>query len=67
MNNFSPKDEYAGKDAIEFAAKHLKKVKVDQSGWITEYVHPETGEKWELDYPNSEEQGGGMPRLRKIL
>jgi Immunity protein 27 len=55
-----------GEAAIRYAETKLKKVRSDPEKWEVEYVDEATGEKWLLDYPNSEEHGGGVPRLRRI-
>lgn len=60
------KNEYIGAEAIDFAEKHLKKIKSNPDTWETEYICEETGDIWLLDYPNSEQHGGGSPRLRKL-
>ena len=61
------RDEYRGKEALDHISKYLKKVKSDPNLWQTEYIDIKTGKKWLLDYPNSELQGGGEARLKKIL
>lgn len=58
------KNEYIGADALSRAQK-LIKVKTDPDKWETEYRDEATGEIWVLDYPHSEQHGGGSPRLRK--
>jgi hypothetical protein len=55
-----------GAAASDYAESHLKVVKIDSVAWTTEYVCPDTGTRWLLDYPDSELHGGGSPRLRKI-
>lgn len=57
--------ELAGNAALEYA-KRLRKVRVDSSTWTIEYVDEETGKRWLLDYPRSEQHGGGSPRLRPL-
>ena len=37
-----------------------------RGNWATLYRHKETGEYWELTYPQSEMQGGGPRRLRMV-
>jgi Immunity protein 27 len=59
-------EQFEGTEAVDFAERHLRKVKVNPQTWEIEYDDPKTGEKWLMDYPNSEAQGGGSPRLRKI-
>jgi len=54
-----------GKNAIDFAERHLRKLQANPQTWEIEYDDPNTGEKWVMDYPHSEAQGGGSPRLRK--
>jgi hypothetical protein len=66
MINESDKKELYGVEAVEFAHQHLKKIKSSPDTWETEYICEKTGERWVLDYPHSECQGGGPPRLRKV-
>jgi hypothetical protein len=54
-----------GADAVKYAAARLRKLRVDPASWEIEYVDDSTGETWVMDYPNSELQGGGSPRLRR--
>jgi len=58
--------ELRGGMAISYIENHLKKVRVDAINWTTEYVCPITGKRWIKDYPHSELQGGGEPRLRMM-
>lgn len=58
--------EYRGAEAIAFAEKNLKKIKSNPDTWETEYIC-EDGDIWLMDYPNSEQHGGGSPRLRKKI
>jgi hypothetical protein len=57
-------DEYMGEEALR-RSKMLTKVGVDVGCWAIEFVDTDTGVMWVLDYPQSELQGGGLPRLRK--
>ena len=57
--------ELEGKDAVDYAERHLRKLRVNSQTWEIEYEDPTTGEKWIMDYPHSEAQGGGSPRLRR--
>lgn len=57
------KQEYFGAEAFAIA-RELRETHVDSDSWTKEYLDPRTGEVWILDYPNSELQGGGSPRLR---
>jgi len=59
-------DELHGNAAIEFAKSHLIEIRTDPSLWTIEYENPTSGEKWVMDYPQGELQGGGPPRLRRI-
>ena len=54
-----------GAEALEYA-KRLRKVGVDTERWEIEYIDDDTGDRWLLDYPESEQHGGGSPRLRKL-
>ena len=55
-----------GQEAYDFAKLHLKKVHANPVTWEVEYEDVQTGERWIMDYPNSEYHGGGSPRLRKL-
>ena len=55
-----------GAEAVEFAAKKLRKLRTNPETWEVEYEDPETHEHWIMDYPHSEAHGGGSPRLRKV-
>lgn len=55
-----------GAEAISYAKEHLQEVRIDPVAWQTEYVCPDTGKRWLLDYPHSEAHGGGPPRLRSL-
>lgn len=57
--------EYNGKEAVEFAKNFLKETRSNPIAWTVEYEDPLTEEVWVMDYPQSELQGGGPPRLRK--
>jgi Immunity protein 27 len=58
-------NEFEGKEAVEYAEAHLTKVKVNSQTWEIEYEDRQTGERWLMDYPQSDAQGGGSPRLRR--
>lgn len=57
--------EMEDREAIDFAERHLRKLRVDASGWMVEYEDPNTGEIWVMDYPHGEYHGGGSPRQCK--
>lgn len=57
------KQEYFGAEALAIV-RDLRETQVDPETWTKEYLDHHTGEVWILDYPNSERQGGGSPRLR---
>ncbi|WP_133719260.1 Imm27 family immunity protein [Methylocaldum gracile] len=61
-----PNYELHGVDAIEYT-KRLRKIKSNPDTWEIEYIDDSTGEKWLMDYPESEYHGGGSPRLRKLV
>lgn len=44
----------------------LKKIKCDESGWETLFLHETTNNYWEKTYPNNEYHGGGNPTIKKI-
>jgi Immunity protein 27 len=58
--------ELEGAEAVEYAQQRLKEVRVDPDKWEVEYVDERTGDKWLMDYPHAELQGGGSPRLRRV-
>ena len=66
MNIEKMKKEYEGNEAIDYAEKHLKEVKVDQVKWETYYIDEKTGEKWIEFFPHGELHGGGSPHLKKV-
>jgi hypothetical protein len=45
---------------------NLVKVKTDESGWVTLYLHKTTNQYWVQTYPNSEMHGGGQPKLEQV-
>jgi len=61
MNN---DDELRGEQAVR-RAETMRKVRVNQDKWETEYLDEESGERWVMDYPDSALHGGGTPRLRR--
>lgn len=60
------KRELFGNEALAYAKEHLREVRTDSHLRETEFENPHTQERWILDYPHGELQGGGEPRLRKI-
>jgi hypothetical protein len=56
--------ELHGAAAVNYA-KRLRKVHANPQTWEIEYVDDATGDSWVMDYPQSELQGGGNPRLRR--
>jgi hypothetical protein len=50
----------------EMLESKLEKQKADTSGWYVLYRHRDTGQFWELTYPQSHMHGGG-PRLLRCL
>jgi hypothetical protein len=58
-------DELHGNEAKDFARRFLEQVRVDAARWETWYRDPRDGTIWLMDYPSSELQGGGPPRLRR--
>jgi hypothetical protein len=62
----APKSELHGNEALVYARERLKEVRTDVQNWTTEYLDESTGERWLMDYPRSELQGGGPPRLRRL-
>jgi hypothetical protein len=66
MNQPSNPTELRGAEAVNFAGAHLRKVRSNPDTWEVEYVDDSTGEHWLMDYPHSEQHGGGSPRLRKV-
>jgi hypothetical protein len=63
MNEASLK-ELNGAAAVEYA-KRLRKVSVNAQTWEVEYIDDANGARWIMDYPHSQLQGGGTPRLRQ--
>jgi immunity protein 27 of polymorphic toxin system len=46
---------------------HLVSLGADESCWDALYRDPDTGQLWELSWPQSSLHGGGPPRLRLVL
>ena len=64
MNKDEPR-VFHGEAAVAFAAANLRKVRSDPTTWQVIYVDDRTGDTWVMEYPESEQQGGGSPRLTK--
>jgi hypothetical protein len=45
---------------------YLVSLGTDESGWDALYRDPVTGRLWELTWPQSDQHGGGPPRLRLV-
>lgn len=58
--------ELEGNEAEIYAEEHLQKLEVDPVAWTKTYVCEATGRTWLMDFPRSEEHGGGPPRLRQL-
>ena len=58
--------ELRGAEAKAYADQHLRKVRGDPQTWEIEYVNPETGQTWIMDFPHGAYHGGGPPRLRPV-
>ena len=57
----------SGIGAVEsYINSNLKKIKTDESGWVTLYFNKVTKEYWVRSYPNPEVHGGGQPQLEHI-
>jgi len=59
------RSELHGREAQEFAREFLAQIRVDAERWETWYRDQRDGAVWLMDYPSSELQGGGPPRLRR--
>ena len=44
----------------------LESLRTEDGGWATIYRHRDTGDLWELSYPQAEVHGGGPRRLRLL-
>lgn len=55
-----------GNEAEAYANEHLRQVSVDNKTWEVVFECPETGKQWLMDYPESEQHGGGPSRLRAL-
>jgi hypothetical protein len=60
-------EQFEGREAQDYAHQHLKKISVDGAKWEIHYECLATGIQWVMDFPQGEAQGGGPPRLRKLL
>ncbi len=61
----SSKDEFEGVEALNYIKLFLRKVRADADSWEIEYINDANGEVWIMDFPESEQHGGGSPRLRR--
>lgn len=52
---------------LALTSSYLVEVGRDVSGWNVLYRDPTDGRYWELNYPQSELQGGGPPQLRWLM
>ncbi|MBV6396582.1 MAG: hypothetical protein HFACDABA_02182 [Anaerolineales bacterium] len=59
-------EELNGREAQDYAKRHLRKVRVDGQTWEIEFECVNTSIKFIMDFPQSEAHGGGPPRLRKV-
>jgi hypothetical protein len=53
-------------ETIDNLLGSLDRVKDGLGGWVILYLHRNTGEFWELSYPQSEMHGGGPRRLQRL-
>ena len=51
----------------QLISEKLVYLSVDNSGWYKLYKNEIDDSLWELSYPNSDLQGGGPPKLTKVL
>ena len=58
--------ELNGRRAQDYVKEHLVKTQVYSEAWEIKYQCPKTGASFIKDFPHSELQGGGHPRLRKV-
>jgi hypothetical protein len=54
------------REVDSFVNLNLVKVKTDESGWVTLYLHKTTNQYWVQTYPNSEIHSGEQPQLEKV-
>lgn len=60
------REEFDANEMSELATYHLKIIEVDPDTWKTIYECPETGRRFCVEYPYSEEQALGPPRWSKV-
>jgi hypothetical protein len=53
-------------DIKNLTETELEQIATREGGWVKLYKNKNTGEYWELDYPQSELQGGGPPTLEQV-
>ena len=51
----------------DMLTNQLDQVKIDSGGWLSLYRHRDSGEFWELSYPQGEMHGGGPRMLRRVF
>ena len=58
--------ELYGSEAEEYAAEHLRREETDSGPLADRFACPDTGRRWELDYPEATEEEPGQARLRVV-
>jgi len=53
-------------DIKNLTETELEQIATREGGWVKLYKNKNTGEYWELDYPQSELQGGGPPTHEQV-
>jgi hypothetical protein len=49
-----------------FTSTHLREIGTADGGWSKLFRDPDSGEYWELTYPEGAQHGGGSPELRAM-
>ncbi len=60
-------EELYGGEAEEYAGEHLRSTGTRSDALEEDYVCPDAGKRWLLDYPNRTEREAGQARLRAEL
>jgi hypothetical protein len=56
-----------GADAVRYAEAHLQLISSSDVTWISDYVCPATGVRWQMSYPSSGLHSGGPPLLERLV
>jgi hypothetical protein len=56
-----------GDEAEAYAGEHLVRGDADTERMVERFSCPDTGRRWELDYPEHDDREPGQARLRAVI